>query len=169
MIWAQRKSGYFGIGMIISYHNKTLLCQMHLNYSTESIHNYISLLSPEISQRTGNTSFDAQQVCVNGRCYSNKEYTLPHKVNQWRMCWMGSCYLVRDKHPIPGTFNWLEAEQFCQLHDGHLLSINSEAEYLNLISWLVNKRWKYANQYRFSSQHLRASWMFLGLLIKDQV
>ena len=82
---------------------------------------------------------------------------------------MKSCYMMHDEHPIPTNSSWLEAEQFCQSHNGHLFSINTEAEYLTVIEWLVNKRWKNGNQDSFASLHLPTSWIFLGLVKQNQV
>jgi hypothetical protein len=107
--------------------------------------------------------------------------------NHWRMCRLGRCYMLRDDHYLPIPSTWEEAEEFCQSHNGHLLSINSDTEQTVVLDWLsrrpfwgdeyYNKRSHYRHGYktvyhltevetaleRHMTSYLRASAIFIGL------
>ena len=84
--------------------------------------------------------------------------------NEWRMCWNSRCYMLRDYTSIPQESTWLEAEQFCESHQGHLLTLKSNTQQLALLEWLATKRRQIKGQLSgYSSIHLRGVMIFLGL------
>ena len=86
----------------------------------------------------------------------------PGEVNQWRMCRHQRCYMVRDEDVMPGNSTWSGSESFCNINGGHLWSVNSDAEQLSVIQWLINKRRDTSNS-GYSKLYLRASVLFIGL------
>ena len=88
--------------------------------------------------------------------------------NQWRMCRLGRCYMVKDDTSLPQNTTWQDAEDFCRSHNGHLLSANSNSEELAVWHWLIGKRRVSDNSFNgFSTLHLRASMIYIGLHISE--
>jgi hypothetical protein len=71
----------------------------------------------------------------------------------WRMCSVGRCYMLRDDHRLPKPSTWEEAEEFCQSHNGHLLSINSDTEQAIVLDWLSRRPFVEYLYGRTSSRH----------------
>ena len=93
--------------------------------------------------------------------------------NKWRMCRLGRCYMLRDDSQFPKVSTWDEAERFCQSHNGHLLSINSDTEQSVILDWLLRRPFTRKKQKPaiagYMSMYLRASIIFLGLKASHQV
>ena len=98
------------------------------------------------------------------------------KPYEWRMCRLGSCYMMRDDRRIPRISTWNQAEQFCQSHNGHLLSINSDAEQAVVLDWLTRRPFTRTFDglsrqavMGYMAMYLRVSMMFIGLKASPQV
>ena len=96
--------------------------------------------------------------------------------NQWRMCRLGRCYMLRDDSQFPKVSTWDEAERFCQSHNGHLLSINSDTEQSVVLDWLLRRPFtrhfkgiKRQVVVATMPMYLRASIIFIGLKANSQV
>ena len=96
--------------------------------------------------------------------------------NEWRMCRLGRCYMLRDHSQFPKVSTWDEAERFCQSHNGHLLSINSDTEQSVVLDWLLRR--PFTRNFKgikrtvilgYMAMYLRASIIYIGLKASLQV
>ena len=89
--------------------------------------------------------------------------------NEWRMCRLGRCYLLRDNWPVPVASTWEEAEEFCLSNNGHLISLNSDTEQTVIFDWLVRRpidRYQESdiyNTFGYLTLYMRATMIFIGL------
>ena len=93
------------------------------------------------------------------------------RINQWRMCRQGTCYLLRDELFYPQPSTWEEAETFCHTQHGELLSINSGAEEATVFDWIEEKYFPNNPDEHYGKLPLylpmKASMIYIGLKSSD--
>ena len=148
---------YFSSGMYFKQSNSLMeKCYINVQYRQKCMQIY-----------TGPLKIDYISVHQNNTKHANHKQN-----NQWKMCWNNKCYMAEDDKFIPSHTSWIEAEQFCQKHHGHIVSINSDAEQTVVLEWLLNKRRELLTEYDFygfSSLLKISTLMFLGLHRNNQV
>jgi hypothetical protein len=131
-----------------------------------------------ISPQTWNRKCDVKvhyQIYSPNPYVSSPHYTIHNGAksyknwyNSWHMCTNHSCYMVHDSSAMPEPTTWEEAAAFCQTKHGRLFTVNSDAEQIAVVDWIMTKRRRMSDTfYGYLQQHARATVMFLGLRLTE--